>query len=117
MLDFFVNVVFFTLAIYGFVEIIKNIYYICTYTKLKSDGIYLIVATKNQENQIEGFLRNSLFRIIYGKEEMIKQIMVADLGSSDQTKEIVDKIGMDYKQIKSVNWKECKEIIENINQT
>ena len=46
---------------------------------------------------------------------MIKQILVADLGSTDQTKEIVDKIGMDYNQIKSLNWKECKEIIENIN--
>ena len=116
MLDFFVNVIFYTLAIYGFVEIVKNIYYICTYTKLKSDGIYLIVATKNQEKQIEGFLRNFLFRMIYGKEEAIKQIMIADLGSSDQTKEIVDKIGKDYGQIKSVNWKECKEIIESINQ-
>ena len=115
MLDFFVNVVFFTLAIYGFIEIVKSVYHICTYTRLKSDGIYLIVATKNQENQIEGFLRNFLFRVIYGKEDAIKQIMVADLGSSDQTKKIVDKIEKDCKQIKSVNWKECKEIIESID--
>ncbi len=115
MLNFFVEVLFCTLAIYGLIEIIKNIYYICTYTKLKSDGIYVIVAAKNQEKQIEGFLRTFLFRVIYGKEEMIKQILVADLGSTDQTKEIVDKIGMDYNQIKSLNWKECKEIIENIN--
>ena len=115
MLDFIFNLIFFTFAIYGFIEIIKNIYYIITYTNLKSDGIYLIIAAKNQEKQIEGFLRTFLFRIIYGKEEMIKQIMVADLGSSDETKEIIDKFETDYTQIKSVNWKECKEIIENIN--
>lgn len=117
MLDFFINAIFCTLALYGLIEIIKNIYYICTYTNLKSDGIYLIVATKNQEKQIEGFIRNILFRLIYGKEEMLKQIIVADLGSIDKTKEIVDKIGMDYNQIKSVSWKECKEIVENINGT
>lgn len=115
MLDFILNAIFCILALYGFIEIIKNIYYISTYTRLKSDGIYLIVATKNQEKQIEGFLRNFLFRLIYGKEDMIKQIMVADLGSSDRTKDIVDKFGADYNQIKSVNWKECKEIIESIN--
>ena len=117
MLDFFSNVIFFTLALYGFIEIIKNIFYICAYTKIKSDGIYLIVAIKNQEKNIEGFLRNMLFRLIYGKEEMIKQIIVADLGSNDHTKEIVDKIGTECSQIKSVSWKECKEIVENINGT
>ena len=117
MLDFVFNVCVCTLALYGLIEIIKNIYYIITYTNLKSDGIYLIVAVKNQEKQIEGFIRSVIFRMIYGKEEFIKQIMVADLGSKDETKEIIDKIGRDYCQIKVVNWKECKEIIENINDS
>ena len=116
MLDFFVNVVICTLAIYGLIEIVKSIYYIATYRSIKSDGIYLIIATKNQEKQIEGFLRNFLFRIIYGKEDMIKKIVVTDLGSNDRTKDIVDKIGLEYKDLKSTNWKECKEIMENINE-
>ena len=34
-------------------ELIKDIIYICTYTKLKSDGIYMIIATKNQEQKID----------------------------------------------------------------
>ena len=99
MLDFIFNVIFYTLAFYGLIEIIKNVYYILTYTNLKSDGIYLIVAVKNQENQIEGFLRTVLFRMIYGKEEMVKQILVADLGSTDETTKIVEKIGKDYEYI------------------
>ena len=115
MLAFFINVVICTLAIYGLMEIIKTIYYIFTYTSLKPDGIYLIIAAKNQERQIEGFLRSFLFRTIYGKEEMIKQIMITDLGSSDNTKEIIDKMQSEYTLIKSTDWKECKEIIENIN--
>ncbi len=117
MLDFILNALFWSLSLYGLIEILRNIYYIITYTKMKPNGIYMIIATKNQAGQIEGFLRNILFRLIYGKEEMIKEIIVADLGSSDETKQIVDKISNDYTYIKSINWKECKEIIENINQT
>ena len=48
MWDFILNGVFWILALYGLFEIIKNIIYICTYTNLKADGIYIIIATKNQ---------------------------------------------------------------------
>lgn len=38
MLDFLLNGILWTFALYGLCEIIKNIIYICTYTNLKSDG-------------------------------------------------------------------------------
>ena len=117
MLDFIFNAVLCSLALYGFIEIMKSIYYIFTYTRLKPNGIYLIVAVKNQAEHIEGFLRNSLFRLTYGKEDLIKQIIVTDLGSSDETKDIINMISRDYEYVKPTNWKECKEIIENINQS
>ena len=60
-------------------EIIKNIIYICTYTKLKSKGIYFIIAVKNQEDNIEGFIRNLMFRILYGKEEEVKESITEDV--------------------------------------
>ena len=77
-MEFILNVVFWTLAIYGLFEIIKNIIYIFTYTKFKADGIYIIIAVKNQEERIEGFLRSTLFKILYGKEEYLRNIIVAD---------------------------------------
>ena len=104
------------LALYGLFEIIKNIIYICTYTNLKSDGIYVIIAAKNQENKIEGFLRTILFRIMYGKEECVKDVIVTDLNSSDDTMKILEKLSKDYDGIKVVNWKECKEVIDNIKE-
>ena len=116
MLDFILNTAFWTLALYGLIEIIKNIIYISTYTKCKSDGIFLIVATKNQEDKIEGFLRSSLFKITYGKEDYIKNIIVADLNSKDKTMEIVKKLATDYDCIKVTNWKECKNIMDNIDE-
>lgn len=112
--EFILNAILWTLALYGAFEIIKTIINIYTYTNLKSDGIYVIIAVKNQENKIEGFLRNFLFRIIYGKEESIKDIIIADLDSTDETVDILNKLARDYEGLKVTNWRECKEVIESI---
>lgn len=108
-----ISIIVWTLALYGLFEIIKNIIYICTYTNLNSDGIYFIIAVKNQEEKIEGFLRNILFRIIYGKEE-IENIIVLDLNSEDETKKIVENLSKEYEKINLLTLKECSELIENI---
>lgn len=115
-MEFIFNIIFWTLAIYGFVEIIKNIIYIGKYTKFTSNGIYLIIATKNQEEQIEGFLRSIVFKILYGKEDLLKNIMVVDLDSKDNTKEIVKKLEEEYECLNFLNWKDCKQIIDNLNE-
>lgn len=117
MLKFVVNTIFWTLAFYGFFELIKNILYISTYTKLKADGIYLILAVKNQEDKIEGVLRSVLFKTLYGKEESIKEIIVADLKSNDKTKEIAKKMEKDYEILKVLTWKECKDLFDNIDES
>ncbi len=117
MEEFIVKGIFWVLALYGLFEIIKNIIYIFTYTKFKSEGIYVIIAVKNQENVIEGFLRTLLFRLIYGKEELVKDVIVADLDSTDETEKILSKLSKDYKNIKFTNWKDCKQVIDNIKES
>ena len=112
--DFIFNTILWTLALYGLFEIIKTIINIYTYTNLKSDGIYVIIAVKNQENKIEGFLRSFLFRVIYGKEDAINNIIVTDLDSKDETINILNRLEKDYECIKVTNWRECKEVIESI---
>ena len=115
MLDFIFKGIVWVLALYGLIEIIKTIMYTYTYTNLKPNGIYIIVAVKNQANKIEGFMRTTLFRIIYGKEENIKNIIAVDLNSTDETKQILEKLSNEYENIKVANWKECKEIFDNID--
>lgn len=114
MVDFVLNLVFWTCAIYGLIEIIKNIYYICSTTNLYNEGIYLIIACKNQENNIEAYMRSVFFRLVYGKEEYIKDVLVADLNSSDETIDILKRLQEEYKYMKVVNWKKCKELIDNM---
>ena len=115
-MEIFISIIIWTLALYGLFEIIKNIIYICTYTKLSTKGIYFIIAVKNQEEKIEGFMRSILFRILYGKEECIKNVIVTDLGSNDRTRDIIEKLQSDYKFINLVDWKTCKELIDNMDE-
>lgn len=115
-MEFILQTIFWTLAIYGLLEIIKNIIYISTYTNFKSNGIYLIIAVKNQEERIEGFLRSSLFKLLYGREEELKNVIVADLESTDDTKEIVKKLADEYECLKVLSWKECKDIVDNVDE-
>lgn len=113
--DFIFNTILWTLAIFGAFQMLKTILNIYTCTNLKAKGIYLIIAVKNEENKIEGFLRNLLFRVIYGKEENIKNIIVTDLDSTDETANILYTLAKDYEGVFTLaNWQECKEMVEGI---
>lgn len=110
MIDFIINCIIWVCAIYGFIEIIKNIIYIKTCNKINIEGIHMIVAVKNQEDKIEGFLRSLNFRLLYGKEDCYEDILVLDLNSNDNTKHIVDNFANDCENIKIINWNEFEEL-------
>ena len=114
-MEILITIAVWTLAFYGLFELIKGIINIFICTKLHTDGIYFIIAVKNQENNIEMFFRNLMFKIIYGRENCIKNVLVVDLNSTDNTKEILEKLQKDYEEIKILNFKECKDLIENMN--
>lgn len=110
MMDFLANCILWVCAIYGIIEIIKNIIYIKSCNSINPDGIHLIVAVKNQEDKIEGFLRTLNFRLLYGKEDNIEDIIILDLNSNDNTKHIVDNFANDCSNVKVVNWCEFEEL-------
>ncbi|MBR6504796.1 MAG: hypothetical protein IKT41_03695 [Clostridia bacterium] len=99
---------------YGLIEIIKIIINIFTKINIKSNGVYMILALKNQEEKAEGIIRSFLFRYIYGKDDILENIIIADLDSVDNTKEVLKKLKTDYEQIEICDWEECKEIIDKI---
>ena len=114
MIDFILHALVYILAIYGLIEIIRTIIYIMEFTNLNENGIYIIIGVKNQEKQIQGLLRSVLFKIMYGKEDVIKKVIIADLDSTDNT---MKKLKEFKKEdcIEVVNWKRCKEIMDLID--
>ena len=116
-MEFVISVIFWTLAIYGLFEIVKNVIYMSTYTNFKSDGIYVIIAVKNQEDKIEGFLRSALFRLLYGKDDYVKNIILTYLKSTYSSKEIIKRLSEEYECLEVVNWKECKEIMDSVDDS
>ncbi len=116
MIYFLLNIILWTLALYGLIEIIKTIVYSYTYCSRginDTDGIYIVIATKNQEENIEGFLRSDLLNTLYGNTDnikdssYIKDILVLDLESNDKTKEIVERMSKENDYIKVIEWDEC----------
>lgn len=53
---------------------------------------------------------------MYGKEECVKDVIVTDLNSTDETMKILTKLSKEYNYIKVTNWKECKEVIDSIKE-
>lgn len=114
MHDFILNSILWTLAIYGLIEIIKVCIYTFTYKTIQTHEVCFIIAVKNGEQKIEGILRTILFRMLYGKEEYVRDIIVADLGSTDETKNLLDKLQNDYNNIEVMDWEDCKKKVEEM---
>ena len=116
MLDFVVNALVYVLAIYGLIAIVKTIVYIMSFTNLNENGLYIIIGAKNQEKQIEGVLRSVLFKIMYGKEDIIKKVILTDLDSTDRTMQKLKGFKGEQEYIKVTSWKKCKEIMDLIDE-
>lgn len=114
MFNFITYCVLWTLALYGLIDIIKIAVNSFKCRRIESNGIYVIVAAKNQEFQIEGFLRSVIFRILYGKEQYLENVIVTDLNSVDNTKKILENLAKDYDEIKIVGWNDCKKMLDDL---
>lgn len=116
MQEFIANLILWTLALYGLIEIAKLIRYCFACTKFKEDGIYVIIAVKNQEDKIECFTRNLICKLRNKKEELPKDIIMVDLESEDDTYKIISKLSKDYEFIKASEWSECRNIMDEISK-
>lgn len=78
-------------------------------------GIYIIIAVKNQEKRIEGVLRSILFKIMYGKEDVIKKVILTDLDSKDKTFKTLKNFKKENNYVNVSTWKDCKDIMDTID--
>ena len=54
--------------------------------------------------------------MLYGKEEYIDNIILTDLQSKDNTRKIMENLQKDYLGITYLKWKDCKALIDNVNE-
>lgn len=117
MINFLINTFIWTFALYGLFHFIFSIFRTYYHCKISSEGIYFFIAVKNQENKIEGFLRSILFRVLYGDENILDNIYVIDLNSTDKTPEILDILSSDYNCVKITDVKHCKKILDSVSES
>ena len=97
MLEFLCYSFIWICAIYGFIEILKVIFYTFIKTpKIENCKIHIVIGVKNCENNIESFLRTFFYKILNCQKLDINEIVVVDMNSTDNTKNILKKLNEDY---------------------
>lgn len=117
MLNFISSIILWTLAIYGFYEIIKTIISSYLTKKVNLNNSYLVIMVKNGENYIEYLTRKAILRKFVEKVNYIKEIMIIDLNSEDETNKIIKKLEEDYNYIKVMNIEEFKKFLSGITDS
>jgi len=104
MLIFF-KAVFSFLAIFGLIQLCINAYAILNkicFDKVDGAGdVHIIVTVKNQQDAIEGIVKSLVWKSLnneYGG--IVPNILIIDMGSTDETPKILEKLHRDYEFIK-----------------
>lgn len=86
MFDFLIQLVLWILCIYGLFSMIQDCVNEKTYKKLE-ENIKFVMTVKNVENGIEEYIRE----LTYGRN-FYNNLVVIDMDSEDDTKEILQKL-------------------------
>lgn len=62
-------------------------------------------------------MRSILFKIMYGKEDVIKKVILTDLESTDKTMEKLKEIKEENEYVEALTWRKCKDIIDMIDES
>lgn len=109
------QIIIWILAIYGLIEIVINLINSVIFVRSNIKDMYILIAVKNQEETIEGIIRSIVFKNIYSKNEgLFNNIIIADMGSTDDTLNILKRLTSEYSFLKVIDCKDSNEVIYNI---
>ena len=108
MFRFVLEILLWSLCIYGILSLVKDIFEANTYNKI-SQNVKLILAVKDVEEGIENYIRE----LNFGKN-FYNNLAVIDLDSKDRTKEILEELQKDCINIKVLEKDEGKEYVEKL---
>ena len=108
MFRFIIEIILWSLCIYGILSLIKDVFEASTYNKI-SENVKLILTVKDVEDGIENYIRE----LNFGKN-FYNNLAVIDLDSKDKTKEILQELQRDCMNIKILEKNEGKEYIDKL---
>ena len=117
MLKTIFEIIVYIFATYGLItflhELLVNIKYNNQY---RNSMIRLILIVKNQGEVIEGVLRNALQRDFIRKLMPHGRLTVLDMGSQDDTIDILRKLEKDYECIQLLKRSEMESILNSFDE-
>jgi len=111
MFNIFIQVITYVLALYGLSIIIFNILYaLIKKPNIREPHVKLVLIVKNQEDIIEGIIRN-IFMVDFLKKIIEKEkLTIIDMGSTDDTFKIITRLRKDNKGIEILEYNQKEKI-------
>lgn len=109
------QIIIWVLAVYGFIELLISLFNSVILINKNFNDMYILIAVKNQEESIEGIIRTIIFKNIYYKnEDLFNNIVIADMGSTDNTLRILRNLTREYSFLKVIDCKDSYDFLNNI---
>ncbi|AEV66884.1 hypothetical protein [Acetivibrio clariflavus] len=116
MLKTMFDIVVYMFATYGFIVFLHELLVSIKHSRrYKNSMIRLVLMVKNQGEVIEGVLRNALQRDFIRKLMPDGRLTVLDMGSSDDTVDILKKLEKDYEYIEVLKKCEMESVFESFD--
>ncbi len=99
-MSIWIDALFWFFAIFGVIQLCKHIYESIIQFMLKEEEQLIVITVKNQQDHIEGILRSVVWESLNNKKSrQVPNILVVDLGSTDETYTILEKLCKEYQFI------------------
>jgi hypothetical protein len=106
------------LALYGLISLILSVVNtICDRAGIKNERIKLVLIVKNQQDTIEGVIRNILAGNLLRRIMSGRKLTIIDIKSTDETLKILQVLKDDYEWLEILCEDEKEKIFEEFNQT
>lgn len=116
VLNIFMQSLICFLVVYAVIQIGIGIYNrLLNFSTEEKDEVYIIITVKNLQDKIEGIIRSIVWKNLNNRKGgKIPNILVVDLGSDDETPEILHRLCQEYDFIKCTDKKNYAKFIQDI---
>ena len=111
MVEIIVQLIIGLFAVYGFIQLFINIVNSIRIRNQRNDGIKLIMAVKNRQDNVEGAVRSIFINGVLDRVGAENVLYVADMGSTDDTPRIIHNLCSRYDNLKPVNIQENEVLV------